>query len=178
MFVYCDHGLVCSCRDAVTAWWPTGYRHRFGGSSSPPCSGPVAGRADSARSPGVGRAVSRRRAPEGGHSPARAGGGAGHIPQPCPRHVRSQLSRGKPDARIDELAVIAASGHVVSGVLVRSGRLARARACGSGRAGGRSRPSCRRASPWLGRSLAKRRCDAARDRRSRLSRPGHPRATR
>ena len=183
MFVYFSNGHVCSCRDAVTVWCPTGYRHRCprvlvpallrarcrpSGScrffrSWPGCS--PAGGLPRGGTVLLGPAST----PDTLLSPAP--GTSGPSSQP-------QLSGTKPDAGIDEPAALAASGHIVSGVLVRSGRLAGARVSSSGRAGGRSRPSCHRPSPWLGRSLAKRRCDTARDRRSRLSRPGHSRATR
>jgi len=80
----------------------------------PPCSGPVAAERILPVPPELAGLFPGGGLPRGAQS-CSGGGGAGHIPQPCPRHVRSQLSRGKPDARIDELAVIAASGHVVSG---------------------------------------------------------------
>ncbi len=163
MFVYFGHGHVCSCRDAVSFRCPTGCRHRWAGSPVPPCDGPVAGGAGSAGSPGAGRAVPWWWPPEGRHGPARAGIGTRHAPRPS-WHARSRPSVGKPAAGIDEPAAPAARGPVVSGALVRSDRPAGTRVSGSGRVGCRSRPPCHHPQPWLRRSLAKRRCDVARDR--------------
>jgi len=156
------------------------------GPSCSSCPGFVAGRAVAAGSSGAGGAVPRRWAPERWHSPARAGdgpsdragAGVGHAARLDLGGVPSYFSRSKPGAGIDELVALVARRDIIPGALVRGGWPSSARVCSSGRTGGRSRPSRPRSSPRLGRSMAERCCDLARDRRSRLFGSGHSRAIR
>jgi hypothetical protein len=184
MFVYFGNGHARSRGDDFAARWlpecrpRPRFRHRRPGFSSPTRPGPVATRACPAGSPGADRAVPRRRAPAGWHRPDRAIGRAGPVSRlRRPSGAGLRLSSAEPGARVDEPAAPGPRRSVVGGSLVRGGRLAGARPCGGGRAGGRSEPSRPHPPPGLGRSLAKRRDDAARGRRPRLPRPGRPRAT-
>jgi hypothetical protein len=186
------YGSPCSCRGGITAitastaWDPIGRwtcrATRSNGSNLPPCPRPVAGGADTAGSPGAGWIVPRRGASERWHGPAWASASAsaraGPTSRSCFGRIRSLLTRRKPGPGFDESAAFPAGRSVVSGALVRGGRSSRAWFRCSGRARGRSRPSRPRPSPWIGRPLAKRCCNTARDRRSRLSGSRHTSATR